>query len=116
MKDICSCELYFSNQIAEGLYVQHGLGTVIGSRNTIGKGFRIFQNCTIGHRSKSSKGNIIGNNVICYAGAKIIGENKIGDNTIIGANAVVTKDIPPNMVVHSSPLEIKVKSSETTIL
>src|SRR5699024_2177315 len=51
MKDLCSCEIYYSVEIGEGFYVFHGIGTGIGSRNKIGKGFRIFQNCTIGHRN-----------------------------------------------------------------
>ena len=116
MKEMCSCEIYYSTKIEEGLFIGHGVGTVIGSRNIIGKGFRIFQNCTIGHRSKSSLGNRIGNDVICYAGAKIIGENNIGDNSIIGANAVVTKDIPGNMIAYGSPLKIKKRTENTNIL
>ncbi len=116
MKEICSCEIYYSNQIDEGFYVVHGIGTVIGSRNKIGKGFKIYQNCTIGHRNKSAKGNVIKDDVVCYAGAKILGENEIGSNTIIGANTVITKNVPSNMIAYGNPLIIKEKTTKTNIV
>lgn len=116
MKEMCSCELYLSNQVGRGFFVQHGLGTIIGSRNKIGKGFRIFQNCTIGHRDKKSNGNIIGNNVICYAGSKILGSNKIGDDVVVGANTVVTKDVPANMIAYGNPMVIKPITKNSNIL
>lgn len=50
LRELCSCEIYFNNKIDEGFYVVHGQGTVIGSRNVIGKGFKIHQGCTIGHK------------------------------------------------------------------
>jgi serine O-acetyltransferase len=116
MKDLCACEIYYSNQIDEGFYVVHGEGTVIGSRNKIGKGFKIYQNCTIGHRNKNGKGNTIKDDVTCYAGVKILGENEIGSNTVIGANTVITKNIPENMVAYGNPLIIKKKNLATNIV
>ena len=116
MKEMCSCELYLSNYIGKGLFVQHGLGTIIGSRNKIGEGFRIFQNCTIGHRDKNSNGNTIGNNVICYAGSKILGSNEIGDGVVVGANTVLTKNVPANMIVYGNPAVIKPVTKNSNIL
>ncbi|MEO6902168.1 MAG: serine acetyltransferase [Bacteroidia bacterium] len=116
MKDLCACEIYYSNQIGEGFYVVHGEGTVIGSRNKIGKGFKVYQNCTIGHRNKNGSGNIIKDDIVCYAGVKILGENEIGSNTVIGANTVITKNIPENSVVYGNPLIIKNKKSTTNIV
>ena len=84
LKEMCSCEIYFNNDIAEGFYIVHGEGTVIGSRNKIGLGFKIHQGCTIGHKKNGEgKGNIIGNNVTMYCNSSVIGELKIGDNVII---------------------------------
>ncbi|WP_299060612.1 hypothetical protein [uncultured Polaribacter sp.] len=94
LKELCCCEIYFNNFIGEGFYVVHGEGVVIGSRNTIGKGFIIHQGCTIGHKiNGSGKGNIIGNNVTLYCNSSIIGELNIGDNTIIGAHVLLNKDL-----------------------
>ena len=93
-------EIYFNNEIGEGFYVVHGQGTVIGSRNKIGKGFVIHQGCTIGHKKNGAgAGNIIGDNVTLYANSSIIGELNIGNNVTIGAHILVTKDVPDNTVV-----------------
>ncbi len=100
LKQYCSCEIYFNNEIGEGFYVVHGQGTVIGSRNTIGEGFIIHQGCTIGHKKNGSgAGTSIGNHVTIYANSSIIGELSIGSNVVIGAHILVTKDIPNNTIV-----------------
>jgi len=100
LKQYCSCEIYFNNEIEEGFYVVHGQGTVIGSRNKIGKGFVIHQGCTIGHKKNGAgAGNVIGDNVTLYANSSIIGELNIGNNVVIGAHVLITKDIPDNTIV-----------------
>lgn len=105
MRECCSCEIYFSNTIDTGLYITHGLGTVIGSRNRIAKGFRISQGCTIGRKNigENAKGSIIGSNVIVYANSQIIGELRIGKNVIIGSHSIVLNDVPDNMVFTGVP-------------
>lgn len=79
----------------------HGLyGIIIAPGAHIGKNVRICQQVTIGNDFKDAKHvPTIGNNVEIYPGAKIIGSIKIGDNVKIGANAVVTQDIPDNATV-----------------
>lgn len=100
LKELCSCEIYFNNEIGEGFYVIHGEGTVIGSRNKIGKGFKIHQGCTIGHkRNGEGRGNIIGDNVTMYCNSSIIGELKIGHNVIVGGHVMVYKNVDDNTVV-----------------
>jgi serine O-acetyltransferase len=103
MKDLCNCEIYFNSVIEVGFYIIHGQGTIIGSRNKIGKGFVIHQNCTIGHKKNGSGlGNSIGNNVKMYCNSSILGSLKIGDNVIIGAHTMVNKNIENNTTVISS--------------
>jgi len=104
MRYFCSCEIYFNTKIDVGFYINHGLGAIIGSRQTIGKNFRIHQNCTIGHKKnglgeKSGNGAIIGDNVIMYANSSIIGEITIGDNVIIGLNQQVYKNVQSNSFI-----------------
>lgn len=106
MRDLCGCEIYYTNQIDTGFYVVHGVGTVIGSQNSIGKGFIIYQNCTIGKKEKGQPGCSIGSNVRMYAGSYIIGDVKIGDNVIIGSYSLVTNDIPPNTICKGIPAKI----------
>lgn len=94
LKECCACDLYYSNEIGEGFYVGHGVGTVIGSRNKIGKGFQIFQGCTIGHRADFEEGCTIGDNVILFANSSVIGRVTIGDDVIVGAHCLVLSDVP----------------------
>ncbi|RZJ52006.1 MAG: hypothetical protein EOO44_13140 [Flavobacterium sp.] len=100
LKELCSCEIYFNNQIGEGFYIVHGEGTVIGSRNTIGKGFKIHHGCTIGHKKNGGgNGNIIGNNVTMYCNSSIIGELTIGENVVIGAHVMIAQNIADNSLI-----------------
>jgi len=100
LKELCSCEVYFNNEIGEGFYIVHGEGTVIGSRNTIGKGFKIHHGCTIGHKKNGGgNGNSIGDNVTMYCSSSIIGELAIGDNVIIGAHVLIAQNIASNALI-----------------
>lgn len=109
LKELCSCEIYFNNEIGIGFYFIHGEGTVIGSRNKIGKGFKIHQGCTIGHKKNGEgNGNVIGDNVVLYANSSIIGELKIGNNVVIGAHVLVTDNVSDNKIVISNE-NIKIK-------
>lgn len=93
MRDCCACEIYYSNRIDVGFSIIHGVGTVIGSRNHIGKGFKIHHGCTIGHRFHGEPGSSIGDNVTMFAHSQIIGKVSIGDNCIIGSNCMVIHDL-----------------------
>lgn len=109
LKEMCGCEIYFNNVIEEGFYVVHGEGTVIGSRNKIGKGFLIHQGCTIGHKKNGTgKGNTIGDKVTMYCNASIIGELTIENNVTIGAHVMVTKNQLKNTIITNQE-EYKIK-------
>lgn len=111
LKELCSCEIYFNNEICEGFYIIHGQGTVIGSRNKIGKGFKIHQGCTIGHKKNGEgNGNLIGDNVTMYCNSSILGNIKIGDNVVIGAHVLIAKDIEDNIIVTSNINNIERKN------
>lgn len=104
MKEVCSCEIYFNNIIGPGFLMVHGEGTIIGSRNTIGKGFIIHQGCTIGHKKNgmgkpSGQGCKIGDNVRMYVNSTIIGELEIGTNVVVGAHTIIMENVPSDSIV-----------------
>lgn len=83
-----------------------GMGVVIHAHCVIGCDCIIGTNVTIGGKSGKPNPPMIGNNVYISTGAKILGDIKIEDNVIIGANAVVIKDVPRNAVVVGVPSRI----------
>lgn len=86
----------------------NGIGIVIHPNVVIGNNVTIAQNCTIGGRFGCKRLPEISDNVYIGAGAVIIGDVKIGDGAVIGANAVVTKSVPSNITVVGVPArEIK---------
>ena len=76
--------------IEGGLYIQHGFATYISAQR-IGKNFSVNQQVTIGHNG-TGQSPIIGDNCMVMCGAKVLGDITIGNNTRIGANAVVIRE------------------------
>lgn len=93
-----------SPQIGPGFFTQHGFATSVGAYR-IGKNCSVNQLVVIGWTDRT-RGPILGDNVSVKAGAKILGPITIGDNVTVGANAVVTKDVPANCVVAGVPARI----------
>jgi serine O-acetyltransferase len=95
-------------KIEPGVVIDHGIGTVIGSTTTIGSGTLIYHGVTLGARNiqKGKRHPDVGKNVLIGSGAKILGPVKIGDNSQIGANAVVLKNVPPNTKATGIPAKI----------
>ncbi len=83
-----------------------GIGVVINHKAIIGNNVVIHQNVSIGDNGKSLDAPIIEDNCKISAGAVIIGGIRVGKNSIIGANAVVNKDIPPNSVAVGVPAKV----------
>ena len=99
-------------EIGAGFKLPHPTGIVIGDGTKIGNDVLILQNVTLGRRSLSEPGTpIIGNGVSILAGAVVLGAISIGDNAVIGANAVVLNDVAANTTVVGVPARpINVKS------
>ena len=108
---VFSSDISCKAKIGGGLNIMHGHDIVIGSGVTIGENCKIFNGVTLGNKdTESSKicQPYLGNGVIIGTGAKILGGVNIGNNAKIGANSVVTRDIPPNTVWAGVPAkEIK---------
>ncbi len=93
-----------TSNIGGGLFIQHGFSTYIAAE-TIGENCWINQQVTIGYRDNTTA-PVIGNNVTITCGAKVLGPITVGDNAIIGANAVVIKDVEPRAVMGGVPAHI----------
>lgn len=99
-----------AERIGGGLMFHHGFSTMV-SANSIGNGCHIYQQVTIGNGRGGCP--VIGNNVTIFPGAKVFGGIIIGDDVIIGANCVVTKDIPSHSMIAGVPAKvIKYRKSE----
>ncbi len=101
---ICGFEIYYSADIGPGLKINHGLGTVLGARCKVGQNVTIHQGVTLG--DKNGGRPTIGDNVIIYAGAKILGGITVGDNSIVAANSTCFSNVPNNSVAVGSPTRI----------
>ncbi|MBP1996450.1 serine O-acetyltransferase [Paenibacillus eucommiae] len=87
--------------IGKRLFIDHGMGVVIGETCEIGDDVILYQGVTLGGtgKEKGKRHPTIGNNVVISSGAKILGSFRVGDNSRIGANAVVLEEVPANTTV-----------------
>lgn len=110
-------QLEFGTKIGEGLTFAHWGAIIVNPNSVIGKNCLIYQGVTLGSQRGGGKPGApkIGNNCIISSGAKIIGGITIGDNVVIGANSVVTKDIPSGTVAVGIPCKVIRDDANETI-
>ncbi len=101
-------EIHPAAKIAAGVFIDHGAGVVIGETAEVGTGTVIYQGCTLGGTGKQSgkRHPTVGEHCVISAGAKILGNIKIGDYAKIGAGAVVLKDVPPHATAVGVPARV----------
>ena len=108
---VTGIEIHPGAKIGKRLFIDHGMGIVIGETASIGDNCTIYHNVTLGGtgRDKNKRHPDIGNNVIIGCGAKILGPIKIGNNVKIGANAVVLNDVEDNSTIVGVPGKVLTK-------
>jgi serine O-acetyltransferase len=107
-------EIHPAARLGRGLFIDHGMGVVIGETAEVGEDVTLLQGVTLGGTSmlREKRHPTLGNNVVVGAGAAIIGALFIGDNSRIGAGSVVVRDVPPNSVVVGVPGRVTYKDGQ----
>ena len=102
-------EIHPAAKLGQRLFIDHGMGVVIGETAEVGDDVVLFHGATLGGRSMrhGKRHPTLGNRVVVGAGAKILGPVRIGDGAQIGANAVVVKDVPAGAVAVGVPAEVR---------
>jgi serine O-acetyltransferase len=101
-------EVHPAAVLGQGLFIDHATGVVIGETAEVGEDVTIFHGVTLGGtgRETGKRHPTVGDRVVIGAGAKVLGAIKIGDDSRIGANSVVVKEIPASSVVVGVPGQI----------
>lgn len=102
-------EIHPAAQLGHRVFIDHGMGVVIGETAEVGDDVLIYHGVTLGGRSMSrgKRHPTIGNGVVLGTGARVLGPITIGDNTQVGANAVVVKNVPADAVVVGVPGRVR---------
>jgi serine O-acetyltransferase len=105
-------EIHPGAQIGKGVFIDHGMGVVIGETAIVGDYALIYQGVTLGGTGKESgkRHPTLGENVVVGAGAKVLGNLQIGNNVRIGAGSVVLRDVPSDCTVVGVPGRILYRS------
>ena len=101
-------EIHPAVKIGKNFFIDHGMGIVIGETTVIGDNVSIYQGVTLGGTKweKRKRHPSISDNVVIGAGAKVLGPITVGKNSKIGANSVVTRNVPSNTIVVGIPARV----------
>ena len=104
IRAVTGVEIHPAAKIGRRLFIDHGMGVVIGATAVIGNDVVIYHDVTLGARTNEpgKRHPTIGNNVVIGSGARVLGDISIGDGVKINANVVVTKSVPARTMVDSS--------------
>jgi len=107
-------EIHPGATIGRRFFIDHGMGVVIGETTEIGDDVMIYHGVTLGGRSlkQGKRHPTIGNGVTVGAGAKVLGPLSIGDNSAVGANSVVTHDVPPESIATGIPAVVRARTEK----
>ena len=94
------------NVCDKGLTIWHYGTIIINPKCKIGKSCKLNPRIAIGHKNESGGAPVIGNNVTIHGGSTLIGDIRIGDNSIIGAGSVVTRSIPADCIAAGNPCKV----------
>lgn len=110
-------EIHPGAQLGRRLFIDHGMGIVIGETAVVGDDVVLFHGATLGGKAmrRGKRHPTLGDNVVVGAGAKILGPVWIGDGAQIGANAVVVKDVPAGAVAVGVPAQVRLRPASAPV-
>jgi serine O-acetyltransferase len=116
IRSLTGVEIHPGAKIGQGFFIDHGMGVVIGETADVGQEVTLYHGVTLGGTSlqKGKRHPTIGDRVTIGAGAKVLGAIEVGNDSRIGANAVVVKSVPPNSVVVGVPGQVVMRSKPHT--
>lgn len=111
-------EIHPAAQIGHRLFIDHGMGVVIGETSTVADDVTLYQGVTLGGtgKEKGKRHPTVGSNVVVGAGAKVLGNITIGENCRIGAGSVVLRDVPDNSTVVGVPGHIVLRNGQRVVI
>ncbi|MGE2723914.1 serine O-acetyltransferase EpsC [Mycolicibacterium pulveris] len=109
VRSLTGVEIHPGAVIGRRFFIDHGMGVVIGETAEIGDDVMLYHGVTLGGRTlkQVKRHPTIGNRVTIGAGAKVLGPLTVGDDSAIGANAVVTRDVPPDSIATGIPAVVR---------
>lgn len=107
-------EIHPGATIGRRFFIDHGMGVVIGETTEIGDDVMVYHGVTLGGRSleQGKRHPTLGNRVVVGAGAKVLGPLTIGDDSAVGANAVVTHDVPADSIATGIPAVVRPRTEK----
>lgn len=114
VRALTGVEIHPAAVLGRRLFIDHGMGVVIGETSRVGDDVVLFHGTTLGGRSmtRGKRHPTIGDRVVIGAGAKVLGPITVGEDAQIGANAVVVKDVPAGAVAVGVPGRVREKPPE----
>jgi len=111
-------EIHPGAEIGRRLFIDHGMGTVIGETAVVGDDVTLYQGVTLGGtgKEKGKRHPTLGNNISIGSGAKLLGNITIGDNCRVGAGSVVLRNVPPNSTIVGVPGHIVLRDGKRVVI
>jgi serine O-acetyltransferase len=111
-------EIHPAAQVGRRLFIDHGMGVVVGETSIIGDDVTLYQGVTLGGTGKEhgKRHPTIGNGVVIGAGAKVLGNILVGDNSRVGAGSVVLRNVPDNSTVVGVPAHIVFRDGKRIVI
>jgi serine O-acetyltransferase len=115
---VTGIEIHPGAEIGRRFFVDHGMGVVIGETTIIGDDVTLFQGVTLGGTGKETgkRHPTLRNNVVVGAGARVLGNISIGENSRVGAGSVVLRDVPDNSTVVGVPGHIVLRKGKRVVI